>query len=54
MKCEKQRIIVAVIRVFSCCDDLKMLWWDDDVKKNQVKPPDIDSKKLNSSLFYPT
>ena len=28
-----------------------MLWWDDDVKKNQVKPPDIDSKILNSSLF---
>ena len=28
-----------------------MLWWDDDVKKNQVKPPDIDSKILNCSLF---
>ena len=21
-----------------------MLWWDDDVKRNQIKPPDIDSK----------
>ena len=32
-----------------------MLWWDDDVKKNQVKPPDIDSKILNSRpFFHPT
>ena len=29
-----------------------MLWWDDDVKKNQVKPPDIDSKILNSRPFF--
>jgi len=25
-----------------------MLWWDDDVKKNQVKPPDIDNEEMEA------
>lgn len=25
-----------------------MLWWDDDVKKNQIKPPDIDNEEMEA------